>query len=66
MGRNGYYDEREYSRDKNYDRRGNDSAAPVVLAFLVTLLMIAVVYHKEIIHWLYVHEMWLIPIQINY
>lgn len=43
----------------------NESILPFVSALLVIILILAVMYYREIAQWLYARELWLIPIQIK-
>lgn len=38
---------------------------PLILAIIFVTLLLVAIYYREISHWLYVREMWILPIQIK-
>lgn len=49
----------------NVNNKAKENIVPFISAVFCIVLFLCVMYHREIIHWLYVRELWLLPIQLN-
>lgn len=47
-------------------KKSGESVMPIVLGIAFVLFIVVVMYYKDIVRWLYVRELWLLPIQIDY
>lgn len=56
---------RQVESERSYNNGDKESGLTALFSLIITLVIVGVIYHKEIINWLYAHEMWLIPIAIK-
>lgn len=47
-------------------KNSREDVGPIVLGVIFVLFVLLAGYYKDIVRWLYAHELWLVPIQINY